>query len=252
MLLIPLMKNHKEYVLFAVLEDENIERIKQYDPAEFTHRKLPEPFKSAQLATVQICYATPTEIKDLWAFINSRNVEGIITVLTRGMQNPELHRKTVLSDDRRYRYTLWREWQQGMFEPKVGFVNFIGLNPSTADENDDDPTIRRCMGFARRWGYSAMCMTNLFAFRATNPREMWKVDDPIGPDNDRWLKTVSDDATMVIYAWGVHGTANDRRDRAVMNIVGSGAHCLRLTKGGRPEHPLYVPYSVTSQLYDKP
>ena len=94
-----------------------------------------------------------------------------------------INRQTIFSPCRRYRYTLWRAWD--MFNP--GYVMFIGLNPSTADEVQDDPTIRRCIGYAKEWGYGAFCMTNIFAFRATDPRVMKAQADPVGPENDKWL-----------------------------------------------------------------
>jgi Protein of unknown function (DUF1643) len=91
-------------------------------------------------------------------------------------------RKTVLSACRTYRYALWRSWLGG-----EGYANFIGLNPSTADELIDDNTITRCIAFAKLWGFEALCMTNLFAFRATRPCDLRATVAPVGPDNDRYL-----------------------------------------------------------------
>lgn len=162
-------------------------------------------------------------------------------------------RKTIFSPDRKYRYVLWREWADDLFQnrTKEGYVMFIGLNPSTADETTDDPTIRKCKGFAKRWGYLAMCMTNLFAYRATKPRDMFAAADdwiPItGADNDKWLREISDGANVVVAAWGTKGHAF-YRDDAVMEILGTGVQCLRRTNDGHPEHPLYVPYET--QLVD--
>lgn len=119
---------------------------------------------------------------------------------------------------------------------------FIGLNPSVADETKDDPTIRRCIRFARDWGYDSLCMANLFAFRATKPAEMKQSRDPIGPDNDLMLKELAHSAGVVVAAWGVHGT-HKRRDQLVRQRV-SGLHYLRLTKDGHPGHPLYLPASL--------
>lgn len=93
-----------------------------------------------------------------------------------------------LSEDRKYRYTLTRIWDET--KPKV---MFIGLNPSTADETKDDPTIIRCINFAKSWGYGGLEMTNLFAFRATNPKVMKNEKEPIGKDNDTWLKKLATD-----------------------------------------------------------
>lgn len=89
------------------------------------------------------------------------------------------------SPDRKYRYSLWRSWD-GLW-PTDGYVLFIGLNPSTADETKDDPTIRRCIGYAKAWRFSTFCMGNIFAFRATLPADMKKAQDPVGPENDYYL-----------------------------------------------------------------
>jgi hypothetical protein len=138
---------------------------------------------------------------------------------------------------RTYRYSLWREWIGG-----DGYAMFIGLNPSTADESSDDPTIRRCIAFAKSWGFSALCMTNLFAFRATLPEVMKKAADPIGPDNDWYLLESARNAGVVVAAWGVHGTHLGRAtDVQQMHL---NLHYLRLTNGGHPGHPLYLPQTL--------
>lgn len=139
----------------------------------------------------------------------------------------------IISPCERYRYALWRKWGMG------GTCMFIGLNPSTADARLDDPTIRRCIGFARSWGYGGLIMTNLFAWRATDPRDMMDAEDPVGPDNDITLRTAYRNATITIAAWGVHGTYGGR-----CNTVRSmlpRLHYLRMTKSGHPSHPLYLP-----------
>jgi hypothetical protein len=115
---------------------------------------------------------------------------------------------------------------------------FVGLNPSTADETQDDPTIRRCVAFAKTWGYSAMCMTNLFAFRATLPKDMKAAIDPIGPDNDEYLFKIAYEAGIIVAAWGANGVykGRDMEVRALLPAL----HCLALTKEGHPGHPLYL------------
>ena len=143
-------------------------------------------------------------------------------------------RKTILSPCRTYRYALWREWFGGS-----GYAMFVGLNPSTADETNDDPTIRRCIGFAKAWGFSALCMTNLFAYRATKPADMKRATHPVGPDNDAHLLALAADAGVIVAAWGTNGTYQ-RRDMAVRAML-PALCCLRLTKAGHPEHPLYLP-----------
>lgn len=146
-----------------------------------------------------------------------------------------IERRTIFSSCRTWRYTLWRELELG----NPSYVMFIGLNPSTADEVKDDPTIRRCIDFAKRWGYGALCMTNLFAFRATDPKVMKAAQDPVGPDNDRWLKEIGASAGLRVAAWGAHGT-HRARDEAVMGLLADDLSCLALTKDGDPRHPLYL------------
>lgn len=144
-------------------------------------------------------------------------------------------RQTIFSPCRTYRYTLWREFDVPVND---GYVMFIGLNPSTADEVNDDPTIRRCIEFAKSWGYSALCMTNLFAFRATKPVEMIAAADPVGPDNDTYLIDLARNAGVVVAAWGTHGT-HLGRDVTVRTLV-PNLHCLKKTINGHPGHPLYL------------
>lgn len=120
---------------------------------------------------------------------------------------------------------------------------FIGLNPSTADETQDDPTIRRCIAFAKAWGYAALCMTNLFAFRATDPKDMMAATDPVGEDNDAHLLAMAEKAGVIVAAWGVNGTYKGR-DAKVRKLIPM-LHCLSLTKHNHPAHPLYLPKTLT-------
>lgn len=147
-----------------------------------------------------------------------------------------MERGATLSPCRAYRYSLWRRWGRGPY------AMFIGLNPSTADETHDDPTIRRCVAFARAWGYDALCMTNLFAYRATVPADMMKAVEPVGGDNDEALTDLARGAGVVVAAWGAQGTYQ-RRDQAVRLLV-PGLNYLKLTKAGQPGHPLYLPASL--------
>ena len=137
------------------------------------------------------------------------------------------------SSCRAYRYTLWRWW-----EKSKGYALFIGLNPSTADETQDDPTIRRCINFAKSWGYGGYYMANLFAIRATDPKVMLRHPEPVGQDNTLWIRQLSLGAGIVIAAWGTQG-GHRGRDRDVMGMLGT-VHCLDITKHGFPKHPLYV------------
>lgn len=139
----------------------------------------------------------------------------------------------VLSPCGQYRYCLSRSWLLG-----EGTVLFIMLNPSTADAETDDPTIRRCIGFARRWGYRQLLVGNLFAWRATNPRELRRVSDPVGPENDHHLVEMSVGADAVIAAWGAHGVYRNRSQH-VLGLL-RNPESLGLTKQGHPRHPLYL------------
>lgn len=137
-----------------------------------------------------------------------------------------------LSPCRRYRYALWRTWDDTL--PRVMFV---GLNPSTADETVDDPTLRRTMDFARRWGFGGVGNGNLFAFRATDPKAMMAAEDPVGPDNDAWLRRLADEAQLVVAAWGNDGGFHGRS--AVVRAMLPDLHCLKINASGEPAHPLY-------------
>ncbi len=153
-----------------------------------------------------------------------------------------VERDARLSPCRRYRYSLWRNWR-GLLPNTNGYAMFVGLNPSTADEQNDDPTIRRCIAFAQAWGYEGLCMTNLFAFRATDPVDMVSADDPVGPDNDQTLRDLAQSAGVVVAAWGVNGIYRGR-DQAVRAML-PNLHYLKLTRNGHPGHPLYLPKILT-------
>ncbi|MEG3153019.1 DUF1643 domain-containing protein [Sphingomonas sp. ZT3P38] len=176
----------------------------------------------------------------------------------------------------RYRYHLWREWRgfgrddtwtwwtdsrgkkivdgagAPIGDPKS--VLFVMLNPSTADGTADDPTIRRCVSFAKSWGYDRMEVVNLFAWRATEPRDLLAMTgdgDPIGPENKSAIQRTVSDAGLVVCAWGAHGGHIDQ-DETVMGWIedADGApHALRLTKDGYPSHPLYLPAILTAVPY---
>ncbi len=146
-----------------------------------------------------------------------------------------------MSEDELYRYRLWREWDPGLEKLLV-----IGLNPSTADAELDDPTIRRCLGFARSWGYGGLEMVNLFAYRETDPKKMLVSDDPVGPLNDKALRdqVLADGVGRVMAAWGCpcHPLVERRVDYAIrLLLVDIPLWTFRLTKRGHPGHPLYVP-----------
>jgi hypothetical protein len=139
---------------------------------------------------------------------------------------------------KRFRYVLRRTWN-----PAGKTVLFIALNPSTADANHDDPTIRRCIRFAADWGYGSLFVANLFAYRATDPKILRATPDPIGPRNNWWLTRLHNQAHLTIAAWGIHG-AYLQRNRAILKKRPS-LHCLGITQSGHPKHPLYVHSTTT-------
>lgn len=144
-------------------------------------------------------------------------------------------RSAHFSDCRRWRYTLHRIWDEGS-----PYCQFIGLNPSTANETDDDPTVRRCIRYAQSWGYGGLVMTNAFAWRDTDPKGMKAQPDPIGPNNDAWLVAVASGAGMVVAAWGAHGAHMGRGNAVKTLLADSDLHVLGLTNCGHPRHPLYL------------
>lgn len=154
---------------------------------------------------------------------------------------------TIFSADRVYRYTLSRKWSS---DAAPRFVNFILLNPSTADETQDDPTIRRCIRFADREGFKALVVTNIFAFRATKPADMMQATDSIGPSNDDTLREAAKMAGLVILGWGNHGRWRNRGEWVKSNLLKEGIslYCFGMTHAYRrqcespqPKHPLYLP-----------
>lgn len=145
----------------------------------------------------------------------------------------------VISQCGQYRYLLTRA--ADMLQPDTGPALFLMLNPSTADASLDDPTIRRCRGFAQLWGCDGLTVANLYAYRATKPADLWRCADPVGPDNDAFLAGLAREYGEVVCAWGT----NARPDRVseVMEIfrrANAKLWCLGTTKDGHPRHPLYV------------
>ena len=164
-----------------------------------------------------------------------------------------------ISADGRYRYLLWREWRgsharanwdwlgrdgtgQELGRPKPCL--FIMLNPSTADGEHDDPTIRRCVAFSKAWNYERLEVVNLFAHRATDPRALLALshdDDPVGWQNSDYVTEAAVRAGIVICAWGAHG-AHLGQDETVLGWIGATRRfALGLTRDGQPRHPLYLP-----------
>jgi hypothetical protein len=144
-----------------------------------------------------------------------------------------LDKGAIIDESGQYRYLLWRVWNKS--KPRV---TFIMLNPSTADANEDDATIRRCVGFAKSWGYGGMEVVNLFAYRTTYPEYLKCVEDPIGPENDDYIGISAARSDIVIAAWGVNG-GHLKRNEAVCKMLKT-VYCIDTTKDGHPKHPLYL------------
>lgn len=153
-----------------------------------------------------------------------------------------MRRGAVISDCGTYRYHLWRDWSNGA---DCRPLQFVMLNPSTADGEQDDPTIRRCINFAEREGCNAINVANLFAYRATDPKHLPRIG-AVGDDNDLWLQRYFDVSaafgTPLVAAWGAHKAASDRAAivRSMAASRGLTFACLGRTKAGHPRHPLYV------------
>lgn len=140
-----------------------------------------------------------------------------------------------------YRYELTRTW-----DPASALVCcWVMLNPSTADASVDDPTIKRCIGFARDWGFGGLVVVNLFALRSTDPRALKTAVDPVGPRNDASILAAAGRASRVVCAWGTHGVFADRGAEVRQLLRPFDPHALRLTKAGHPSHPLYLPRALS-------
>jgi hypothetical protein len=154
-------------------------------------------------------------------------------------------KSAVISADGKYRYFLRRTVSGGR-----RIATFIMLNPSTADAQADDPTIRKCIGFCRLWGCGELYVVNLFALRATDPKMIGKTLDPVGTDNRVWVEHATGCADMVVCAWGNYGTYMDQ-GKTVLGWIKDTCEpmCLGVTKDGYPKHPLYVRYGAELVLF---
>jgi hypothetical protein len=146
---------------------------------------------------------------------------------------------------RKWRYLLWRKWGDG------AIVNFLMLNPSTADEVKLDPSCTRARLYGERWGFGALIVTNLFGWRATDPADMKAARDPVGSGNDRAILEAASAAELVVCAWGNHGTHLDRSTHVLKRLRAAGVrlHTLRVNDNGEPAHPLYLPAALEPQRF---
>ncbi len=145
------------------------------------------------------------------------------------------------SSCRRWRWLLWRRWDDAR-----PLANFLMLNPSTADETQLDPTCTRARGYAERWGYGGLVVTNVFAWRATDPSDMKAQPDPVGRDNDAAIVQAAKACGIVVCAWGNHGAHEERSAKviALLRKAKVPLFALRVNGGGEPAHPLYLPKNL--------
>ena len=145
---------------------------------------------------------------------------------------------------RRWRYLLWRCW-----DASRPAANFLMLNPSTADEFKLDPSCTRARNYAERWGFGGLIVTNIFGWRATDPKAMRSVEDPVGRGNDAAIVRAAKEAAIVVCAWGTHGEHMGRGARVAELLKEIQLHSLRVTAGGHPCHPLYLPQTLTPAVF---
>lgn len=149
---------------------------------------------------------------------------------------------------RKYRYSLSRIW-----DDTKPFVMFIGLNPSTADEFTDDPTIRRCRNYAESWGYGGIYMANLFALRSTDPKALYLSECPVQEyetnDNNDYLMKIASKCKLIVFAWGVHGDLHKRGNDVIEMFKIFDTYCLAKTQDGFPKHPLYLKKDLKPMLF---
>jgi hypothetical protein len=211
--------------------------------------------------TCKTCQSyTLVEHQDYW-YPKCRKMEhewthGAATDIRAGWDACSEYAATIIKDAmfspcRTWRYTLGRIWKQD-----APLLAVIGLNPSTADEREDDPTIRRCMRFAMDWGYGGLMMLNLFAFRSTDPEGLKSASDPVGPGNDEAIRRTVEIASETLVAWGRHGSLFGR-DEAVERLLsecetGGEVSCLEMNQNGSPKHPLYVKADIKRKYYPLP
>jgi len=152
-----------------------------------------------------------------------------------------MKKHAILSQDNKYRYQLSRIWEEE--KPKV---LFIMLNPSTADANVDDPTIRRVINFAKSWGYVGVFVGNLYAFRSTDPKGLRYLDNPLGEDNIHHIQNLIGLVEKVIYAWG-----NNQREPEWLSDLVDTPYYIDISKKGIPKHPLYLKGDLQPKIYTR-
>lgn len=158
---------------------------------------------------------------------------------------PAIDGAAVFSRCLAYRYALSRRWGTEAIKRSVVFVM---LNPSTASENIDDPTVRKCIGFAKRWGYPQLDIVNLFAWRSTEPAMLLRIEDPVGRENDKWIANYTSNLLdLIVVAWGGNGDLHRERVDQVVKLINRPVMCVGTTQSGQPRHPLMVSYSTVAR-----
>jgi hypothetical protein len=159
----------------------------------------------------------------------------------------EAKSSAIISECGAYRYRLERQW-----DGDKATVAFLMLNPSKADASQDDPTIRRCIGFAKAWGFGGLIVGNLFALRSTDPKALYDHPDPIGPDNDQHILAIAKSARKIVCAWGTHGALHDRGREVAERLEFFDLVALKVTVDGQPGHPLYLAADIQPRPYFAP
>lgn len=186
------------------------------------------------------------------------NLQKTTTLFTKqespAIVKPNVIASAVISDCGKYRYSLSRVWDEN--KPRV---LFIMLNPSTADAEKNDPTITRCIGFAKDWGYGGLYVVNLFSLRATNPKDLLAAHFVVGVENEKWFRRMSALAHLVVCAWGNSPIVNKLQKRLdhtwkPLSWIDKSKplHYLELSNDGTPKHPLYLPKTLKPVRYEVP
>jgi hypothetical protein len=154
------------------------------------------------------------------------------------------------SDCERYRYLLWRVWRK---RNSIRWLNMLMLNGSKATHEVSDPTVDRQVRRAQLLGFDGLYVTNIFAWMSTDPKALYTLPDPVGPDNDRYLLETATKSAMVICGWGNHGVLHGRGKAVYRFLSASGISllALRVSSGGEPWHPLYLPYNLQPTQYER-
>jgi hypothetical protein len=149
----------------------------------------------------------------------------------------------IFSECRAYRYSLIRRWADGPIQ------TWIMLNPSTADEVVNDPTVERCQRRATSHGFGALEVVNIFALRSTDPKVLYGHDDPVGPLNDNYILDAAKRSNQIVCGWGAHGALHNRGFEVAKILKEFDINALATTKGGQPRHPLYISYDITPKAW---